>query len=90
MIHSTAADKNPMDILALSLLHAGFTIRSNAAGTIENTNGLLRFFYPKGFDFRTISDEDLRRTVDLLNNRPRKCLGWKTPAQVFSEGVALD
>lgn len=59
-------------------------------GTNENTNGLLRFFYPKGFDFRTISDEDLRRTVDLLNNRPRKCLGWKTPAQVFSEGVALD
>lgn len=59
-------------------------------GTNENTNGLLRFFYPKGFDFRTISDEDLRRTVDLLNNRPRKCLGWKTPAQVFYEGVALD
>ena len=59
-------------------------------GTNENTNGLLRFFYPKGFDFRTISDEDLRLVVDLLNNRPRKCLGWKTPAEVFFEGVALD
>ena len=35
MIHSAAADKNPVDILALSLLHAGFTIRSNAAGTID-------------------------------------------------------
>ena len=59
-------------------------------GSNENTNGLLRFFYPKGFDFRMLSDEDLRRTVDLLNNRPRKCLGWKTPAQVFFERVALD
>ena len=59
-------------------------------GTNENTNGLLRFFYPKGFDFRTLSDEQLRQAVDLLNNRPRKCLGWKTPAQVFFEGVALD
>ena len=59
-------------------------------GTNENTNGLLRFFYPKGFDFRTLSDEDLQRTVDLLNNRPRKCLGWKTPAEVFFDSVALD
>lgn len=59
-------------------------------GTNENTNGLLRFFYPKGFDFRTLSDEELQQTVDLLNNRPRKCLGWKTPAEVFFEGVALD
>ncbi len=59
-------------------------------GTNENTNGLLRFFYPKGFDFRTLSDEELQQTVDLLNNRPRKCLGWKTPADVFFQGVALD
>ena len=59
-------------------------------GTNENTNGLLRFFYPKGFDFRALSDEELRQAVDLLNHRPRKCLGWKTPAQVFLEGVALD
>lgn len=59
-------------------------------GTNENTNGLLRFFYPKGFDFRALSDKDLRWAVDLLNTRPRKCLGWKTPAEVFFEGVALD
>lgn len=59
-------------------------------GTNENTNGLLRFFYPKGFDFRTLSDEELQQTVNLLNNRPRKCLGWKTPAEVFFESVALD
>lgn len=59
-------------------------------GTNENTNGLLRFFYPKGFDFRALSDEELLQTVDLLNNRPRKCLGWKTPTEVFLESVALD
>ncbi|MBR0079348.1 MAG: IS30 family transposase, partial [Synergistaceae bacterium] len=59
-------------------------------GTNENTNGLLRFFFPKGFDFLSLSDDDLQKVVDLLNNRPRKCLGWKTPAQVFHpHGVAL-
>ena len=59
-------------------------------GTNENTNGLLRFFFPKGFDFRAISDEDFNRVIALLNNRPRKCLDWKTPAEVFFASVALD
>lgn len=59
-------------------------------GTNENTNGLLRFFFPKGCDFRVISDEDLDRVIALLNNRPRKCLDWKTPAEIFFTGVALD
>lgn len=57
-------------------------------GTNENTNGLLRFFFPKGFDFISLSDDDLQFVVDLINNRPRKCLGWLSPAQLFS--VALD
>lgn len=52
-------------------------------GTNENTNGLIRFFFPKGFDFRTVSQEDVDIVVDLLNNRPRKCLDWKTPNEVF-------
>lgn len=59
-------------------------------GTNENTNGMLRFFFPKGFDFTSISDEEFDRVIDLLNNRPRKCLGWKTPAEVFLKSVALD
>lgn len=59
-------------------------------GTNENTNGLLRFFFPKGCDFRNISDEELARVVDLLNSRPRRCLGWRTPAEVFFESVAFD
>ena len=52
-------------------------------GTNENTNGLLRFFFPKGFNFHSISQEDVDRVVDLINNRPRKCLGWKSPAELF-------
>lgn len=58
-------------------------------GTNENTNGLLRFFYPKGYDFRSLSESELQKVVDLLNNRPRKCLGWKSPAQIFANPVAL-
>ena len=59
-------------------------------GTNENTNDIVRFFFPKGFDFRTITDEDVQFTEDLINNRPRECLNWKTPAEVFLESVALD
>ena len=54
-------------------------------GTNENTNGLIRFFFPKGFDFRTITQEDVDYVVNLINNRPRKVLGWKSPAEVFFE-----
>ncbi len=50
-------------------------------GTNENTNGLLRFFFPKGCDFRAVTQEELDAVVDLINNRPRKCLGWRTPAE---------
>ena len=52
-------------------------------GLNENTNGLIRQYFPKGSDFTNITDEDIRRVMDKLNNRPRKCLGMKTPNQVF-------
>lgn len=59
-------------------------------GTNENTNDILRFFFPKGFDFHSITQDDLDFVVDLINNRPRKCLKWHTPAEVFyDESVAL-
>lgn len=60
-------------------------------GTNENTNGLLREYLPKGSDFRTITDERLAEIERLLNNRPRKCLNYRTPFEVFtaSPGVAL-
>lgn len=58
-------------------------------GTNENMNDLVRFFFPKGFDFRTVTEEDIRFVEYLINNRPRKCLGWKTPAEIFLKSVAL-
>jgi IS30 family transposase len=53
-------------------------------GINENTNGLLRQFYPKGTSLSNVSDEKLNIIVDLINNRPRKRLGWKTPAEVLN------
>lgn len=55
-------------------------------GTNENTNDILRFFFPKGCDFTQVTQEYLDYVVQLINNRPRKCLGWKTPAEVFWGG----
>jgi len=52
-------------------------------GTNENTNGLIRQYYPKGTDFRDISHQDVRHIENLINERPRECLGFKTPHEVF-------
>ncbi len=54
-------------------------------GLNENTNGLIRQYLPKGTDFRTLTLERVRSIMDRLNNRPRKCLGFKTPNQLFLE-----
>ena len=58
-------------------------------GTNENTNDIIRFFFPKGFDFRKVTADDIQIVENIINNRPRKCLNWKTPAEVFYESVAL-
>lgn len=58
-------------------------------GTNENTNGLLRQFFPKGTDFTKITDSDLQRAVDLINTRPRKRLHYHTPKEVFSGKIAF-
>ncbi len=49
----------------------------------ENTNGLVRQYFPKARGFSTITDSDVRMVVDRLNKRSRKCLGMQTPNQVF-------
>ncbi len=66
-------------------------------GTNENTNGLLRQFFPKGTNFHRLSHRQIKRVHVLFNDRPRKVLSWHSPAHVFKDvlcqhrsGVALE
>lgn len=56
-------------------------------GTNENTNGLIREYFPKKTDFTCVPDEELQKVEYILNTRPRKRLGWSTPLEIMS--VAL-
>ncbi|MBP7179095.1 MAG: IS30 family transposase, partial [Moraxellaceae bacterium] len=63
-------------------------------GLNENTNGLLRQYFPKGESLDAVTAEDVAFAVGRLNTRPRKCLDWRTPqhamlATIKSQGVAL-
>ncbi len=82
---------NGKEFAGFKQLERGLKIRSYFAwpyhswerGTNENTNGLLRQFFPKGMDFGQLYQPELDKAVDLLNNRPRKCLNYRTPTEVF-------
>jgi IS30 family transposase len=77
--------------------HARFTVATDCTvyfcdphspwqrGTNENTNGLIREFFPKGTDFTTVPDEEITRVEQLLNTRPRATLGFQTPASKLNE-----
>lgn len=54
-------------------------------GTNENTNGLLRQYFPKGTDLARWSSADLQAVAHALNTRPRKTLGWRTPAEALND-----
>ena len=58
-------------------------------GTNENTNGLLRDYFPKGADFKPITQARLDAVAAELNGRPRQTLGWAPPSEKFAEAVAL-
>jgi IS30 family transposase len=81
--------------------HAQLTIDTNVAvyfadphspwqrGTNENTNGLLRQYFPKGTDLSRWTPEDVEAVAAALNSRPRKTLGWKTPAEALDQLLSL-
>ena len=52
-------------------------------GLNENTNGLLRQYFPKGTNFKAVSNAKIRQAENRLNNRPRKGLGFRTPNEMF-------
>ena len=54
-------------------------------GTNENTNGLIRQFFPKGTDFKKVSRYEVKKVQDLLNGRPRAALGFRKPYEVFNQ-----
>lgn len=74
-----------LDIARLADVEVFFCQKSSPwqRPTNENTNGLLRDYFPKGTDLRVHSAEHLRAVAEQLNNRPRKVLDWATPAEVF-------
>lgn len=57
-------------------------------GSNENANGLLREFFPKGHDFVAVTDEELAEAIRLINNRPRKCLNWKSAHEAFMDELS--
>src|SRR3569832_464480 len=57
-------------------------------GTNENTNGLLRQYFPKGTDLARYGAAELTAVTNALNNRPRKVLGWRTPVEAFTDHLS--
>ncbi len=72
-------------------IYFAYPYHSWKRGTNENTNGLLREFFPKGSPFKDVTQTHVDRAVRLLNTRPRKCLNYLTPEEVFFErGLSLN
>lgn len=82
--HDEIAQKAEMDVFFAE------PYASWQRGSNENANGILRRFLPKGSDFSKLTSQRLRRIVEWMNHRPRKCLGWRTPFEVhYGVSVAL-
>ena len=59
-------------------------------GQNENANGLLRQYFPKSMELDKVTDKEVIQAVDKLNSRPRKCLNYRTPYEVFKEMTGID
>lgn len=80
--HEVLAQSTGLDVFFAHAYHAW------ERGTNENTNGLIRRLYPKGSSFADIGKSELQRIDRYLNDRPRKCLGWKTPREAMNAFLA--
>jgi IS30 family transposase len=95
-VHTITVD-NGKEFCEHELIAAGLQARLYFAhpysswerGLNENTNGLVRQYFPKKYEFTRITDQDLQQVEDLLNNRPRKTLGYRTPNEVFFKQRAV-
>lgn len=83
------AEHETTEIWLKTAIYFAYPYHSWERGTNENTNGLLRQFFPKGTDFSKVTDFDLQMAVKLINNRPRKRLNYHTPKEIFSGKVAI-
>lgn len=89
-VHTITVD-NGKEFCDHNLIAAGLQARVYFAhpyaswerGLNENTNGLVRQYFPKKYEFAKITDQDLQQVEDRLNNRPRKTLGYRTPNEIF-------
>jgi transposase, IS30 family len=77
--HQEMASHLPVDI------YFADPYASYQRGTNENTNGLIRRYLPKGTSFENLTQHQLDIIVEEINNRPKKCLGYRTPNEVFQE-----
>ena len=73
-----------------SLIYFANPYHSWERGANENTNGLIRQYFPKGTDFGNITQEQVMRVQNILNSRPRKRLGYMTPKEKFKQLTNLD
>jgi IS30 family transposase len=90
--HTTTADNGKEFAAHAAMSHKlGWSVyfanpyRAWERGLNENTNGLVRQFFPKGLDLACVSSQDVRRAEELLNHRPRKSLNYRTPTEVMSQ-----
>jgi IS30 family transposase len=77
------SDWENMETKTKMIIYFCYPYHSWERGTNENTNGLLRQYFPKKYDFNLITEEELKHIVKKLNDRPRKRLKYKTPKEIF-------